>query len=140
MPSTGRASGWRRLATPTVTATDRREQVDLALARLGHTIDPADQLLSDFTVEQLAGDPFPVVEGSGSPPASTATPRSIGGAKDEENRINAVIGSRGHHGDDLARRHPPGAQRHDKFDLITQIEYYGLFACPNSCPMVRTTR
>ena len=96
----------------------------------------ADQPFSDFTVEQLAGDLLPGA--TREQRIATGFHRNTqinqeGGAKDEENRINAVIDRVATTGTIWLGATLGCAQCHThKFDPITQTEYYGLFACLNS--------
>ena len=64
------------------------------MAGLGHAPIHADQSFRDFTVEQLAGDLLP--DATRAQRIATGFHRNTqinqeGGAKDEENRVNAVI-------------------------------------------------
>ncbi len=96
----------------------------------------ADQPFSDFTVEQLAGDLLP--EATREQRIATGFHRNTqinqeGGAKDEENRVNAVIDRVATTGTVWLGATLGCAQCHThKFDPITQTEYFGLFAYLNS--------
>ncbi|MEC8511218.1 MAG: PSD1 and planctomycete cytochrome C domain-containing protein [Planctomycetota bacterium] len=95
-----------------------------------------DQPFSAFTVEQLAGDLLPGA--TREQRIATGFHRNTqinqeGGAKDEENRINAVIDRVATTGTVWLGATLGCAQCHThKFDPITQTEYFGLFAYLNS--------
>lgn len=96
----------------------------------------ADQPFDEFTVEQLAGDLLP--DATREQRIATGFHRNTqinqeGGAKDEENRINAVIDRVATTGTVWLGSTLACAQCHThKFDPVTQTEYFGLFAYLNS--------
>ncbi|MEE2941025.1 MAG: DUF1549 domain-containing protein, partial [Planctomycetota bacterium] len=96
----------------------------------------ADQPFSEFTVEQLAGDLLPGA--TREQRIATGFHRNTqinqeGGAKDEENRINAVIDRVATTGTVWLGATLACAQCHThKFDPVTQTEYFGLFGYLNS--------
>lgn len=95
-----------------------------------------DQSFAEFTVEQLAGDLLPGA--TRDQRIATGFHRNTqvnqeGGAKDEENRINAVIDRVATTGSVWLGSTIACAQCHThKFDPITHTEYFGLFAAFNS--------
>lgn len=96
----------------------------------------ADQPFSEFTVEQLAGDLLPGA--TREQRIATGFHRNTqinqeGGAKDEENRINAVIDRVATTGTVWLGTTLACAQCHaHKFDPVSQTEYFGLFGYLNS--------
>ncbi|TDJ77177.1 MAG: DUF1549 domain-containing protein [Planctomycetota bacterium] len=92
----------------------------------------ADLPFDRFTIEQLAGDLLP--EPTNAQLVATGFHRNTqinqeGGAKDEENRVNAVIDRVNTTGAVWLGSTVGCAQCHShKFDPLTQIEYYQLFA------------
>ncbi|MEM8712778.1 MAG: PSD1 and planctomycete cytochrome C domain-containing protein, partial [Planctomycetota bacterium] len=95
-----------------------------------------DMSFDRFTVEQLAGDLLPGA--TRDQKIATGFHRNTqvnqeGGAKDEENRINAVIDRVNTTGSVWLGSSVACAQCHThKFDPITHTEYYGLYAFFNS--------
>ncbi len=96
----------------------------------------SDMPFDQFTVEQLAGDLLP--NATREQRIATGFHRNTqvnqeGGAKDEENRINAVIDRTNTTGSVWLGSSVGCAQCHThKFDPITHSEYFGLFAFFNS--------
>ncbi|MFT7167671.1 MAG: mono/diheme cytochrome c family protein [Paracoccaceae bacterium] len=96
----------------------------------------ADVPFDEFTILQLAGDLLP--DATRDQILATGFHRNTqvnqeGGAKDEENRINAVIDRVATTGSVWLGSSVACAQCHThKFDPITHTEYYGLFAFFNS--------
>ncbi len=96
----------------------------------------SDMPFDQFTVEQLAGDLLP--NATRDQRIATGFHRNTqvnqeGGAKDEENRINAVIDRTNTTGSVWLGSSVGCAQCHThKFDPITHSEYFGLFAFFNS--------
>lgn len=95
-----------------------------------------DQPFDEFTLEQLAGDLLP--DATRDQRVATGFHRNTqvnqeGGAKDEENRINALIDRVATTGTVWLGTTMGCAQCHThKFDPITHTEYFGLFAFLNS--------
>ena len=96
----------------------------------------SDMPFSQFTIEQLAGDLLP--NPTRGQRVATGFHRNTqvnqeGGAKDEENRINAVIDRTNTTGSVWLGSSVGCAQCHThKFDPITHSEYFGLYAFFNS--------